>query len=346
MPLTPPDACRCARLAVAVAACAVLCVVDRSAVAPLRAAPQIPGAAAASLEVLDVRANFFVIVGAGANVGVQVGDDGVVVVDAGSAANSAAVVAAVKRITPKPIRYIIDTGPDADHVGGNEVLSKAGETFFPNTRIAGQQRDFMGPVAAILAFEGVLRRMSAASGTTPAYPAGGWPTETFHYARKYFYLNGEAIEVLHQPAAHTDSDVFVFFRRSDVVMAGDVLDTRQFPVIDVERGGSIQGEIAALNRLSELAIASVPIVAREAGTIVVPGHGRLYDQFDVIEYRDMVTIVRDRVRDLIAAGRSLDAVKAAAPAKGYVGRYGNAGGAWTTDRFVEAVYRSLVKEKP
>jgi glyoxylase-like metal-dependent hydrolase (beta-lactamase superfamily II) len=159
------------------------------------------------------------------------------------------------------------------------------------------------------------------------------------------YLNGEAIEVLHQPAAHTDSDAFVFFRRSDVVAAGDVLDTRQFPVVDVERGGSIDGTIAALNRLSEIAVASVPIVSREAGTVVIPGHGRLYDQYDVIEYRDMVTIIRDRVRDLVAAGRSLDEVKAAGPAKGYAGRHGNAGGAWTTDRFVEAVYRSLAKDK-
>ena len=160
------------------------------------------------------------------------------------------------------------------------------------------------------------------------------------------YMNGEGIEVLHQPAAHTDSDAFVFFRRSDVVMAGDVLDTRQFPVIDVERGGSIQGEIAALNRLSELAIPSGPIVSREAGTIVIPGHGRLCDQYDVIEYRDMVTIVRDRVRDLIAAGRSLEQVKAAARPTATSGRYGNEGGAWTADRFVEAVYRSLAKEKP
>ncbi len=325
--------------------CAALCLVDRSAVEPLGAAPQASSAASSDrLEVVDVRPNFFLIAGAGGNVGVQVGEDGVVVVDAGSAANAPAVVAAIKRITPKPIRYVIDTGPDADHVGGNEVLSKAGETLLP-TRIGGQQRDFMGPVAAILATEGVLRRMSAASGSA-AYPAGGWPTETFHYARKSMYLNGEAIEVLHQPAAHTDSDAFAFFRRSDVVMAGDVLDTRQFPVIDVERGGSIRGEIAALNRLSELAVPSAPIVSREAGTIVIPGHGRLYDQYDVIEYRDMVTIVRDRVRDLVVAGRSLEQVKAAGPAKGYVGRYGNEGGAWTTDRFVEAVYRSLVMEKP
>ena len=156
------------------------------------------------------------------------------------------------------------------------------------------------------------------------------------------------IEVLSQPAAHTDSDAFVFFRRSDVVVAGDVLDTRQFPVIDVARGGSIQGEIAALNRLVELAVPSVPVATREAGTIVVPGHGRLCDQYDVVEYRDMVTIIRDRVCNLIQAGRSLAEVQAAQPAKGYVGRYGNASnaaGAWTTERFIEAVYLSLAKEK-
>ena len=157
-------------------------------------------------------------------------------------------------------------------------------------------------------------------------------------------MNGEAIEVLHQPAAHTDSDVFAFFRRSDVVVAGDVIDTHHFPVIDVERGGSIEGEIAALNRLAELAVPSVPIVSREAGTIVIPGHGRLCDQFDVIEYRDMITIIRDRVRDLVNAGRSLQQVKDARPAKGYEGRYGG-DREWTTDKFIEAVYRSLVKEK-
>jgi glyoxylase-like metal-dependent hydrolase (beta-lactamase superfamily II) len=197
-------------------------------------------------------------------------------------------------------------------------------------------------VAAILAAEGVVRHMSSDPARSPA----GLPTESFHYAKKFLYLNGEAIEVLHQPAAHTDSDAFVFFRRSDVVAAGDVLDARRFPVIDIARGGSIDGEIAALTRLSEIAVASVPIVSREAGTVVIPGHGRLYDQFDVIEYRDMLTIIRDRVRELADAGRSLEQVKAARPAKGYEGRYGNEGGDWTTEKFVEAVYRSLVKEKP
>jgi len=299
------------------------------------ASAQSPGA----VETLRVRDNFFVIAGGGSNVGVQVGDDGVVVVDAGSSAGAPEIVAAIKRITPKPIRYIIDTSPDADHVGGNEIVSKAGQTMFGPARLGGQRQEFMGPVAAILATEGVLTRVSS------TLPAGAWPTESFHWPRKAMYLNGEAIEVLHQPAAHSDGDAFVFFRRSDVVLAGDILDTRQFPVIDVERGGSVDGTIAALARLSEIAVPSVPIVAREAGTIVVPGHGRLCDQYDVVEYRDMVTIVRDRVRDLIAAGSSLDQVKAAGPAKGYSGRYGNGSNGWTTDRFVEAVYKSLAKEK-
>ena len=301
------------------------------------------GASSDGLEVLEVRPNFFMIAGAGGNIGVQVGEDGVVVVDAGSAASAPAVVAAIKRITPQPIRYVIDTGPDADHVGGNEVLSEG-------RRSCSFQAHAPPGAAGRLEIGGVDpggRRCRAAHDRVRSDPARSrrLAHRTFHYARKFLYLNGEAIEVLHQPAAHTDSDVFAFFRRSDVVVAGDVLDTRHFPVIDVERGGSIDGEIAALNRLSEMAVASVPIVSREAGTIVIPGHGRLYDQFDVIEYRDMITIIRDRVRDLVNAGRSLEQVKAARPAKGYEGRYGNAGGDWTTDRFVEAVYRSLVKEK-
>ena len=305
-------------LAIAVAICTALIVVDGgTSVAPTALAAQASRAASADgLEVLEVRPNFFMIAGAGGNVGVQVGEDGVVVVDAGSAASAAALVAAIKRITPQPIRYVIDTGPDADHVGGNDVLSKAGNQFFPGTRAAGARPDVLRSVASILAAEGVLRHMTVRR--TATLPSG-CPPRSFHYAKKFLYLNGEAIEVLHQPAAHTDSDVFAFFRRSDVVVAGDVIDTRRFPVIDIERGGSIDGEIAALNRLSELAVASVPIVSREAGTIVIPGHGRLYDQFDVIEYRDMVTIIRDRVRDLVKAGRSLEQVKAAQPGKGLRG---------------------------
>jgi cyclase len=335
---------RRARVAAVVAACAALVRLYAGGLEPLKAAtPQTAAAPLNSLEILEVRPSFFVIAGGGANVGVQVGEDGLVIVDAGSAADVPGVLAAIKRISPRPIRYVIDTGPDADHVGGNEALSMAGEKLFGGSLLGGgapnAASNAADRVAPVLSAEGVLRHLAKS-------PAGWWPTEVFHYSRKAMYLNGEAIEVIRQPAAHTDSDVFAFFRRSDVVMAGDVLDTRQFPVIDVERGGSIQGELAALNRLVDLAVPSTPVVTREAGTIVVPGHGRLCDAYDVVEYRDMVTIIRDRVRDLIKTGRSLAEVKAAQPAKGYMGRYGNPGGTWTTDRFVEAVYRSLAKEKP
>ena len=296
------------------------------------------------LEVLQLRPNFYLIAGAGGHIAVQVGTDGVVVVDAGRAERADVVVAAIKKITTQPIRYVINTSADADHVGGNEALSKAGQTLFTALGPDSLPGNLREGAASILATDKVLARISAPTGKTPPFPAGAWPTETFDYPRKYMYLNGEGIEILHQPAAHTDGDVVVFFRRSDVVVAGDILDTTRFPVIDVARGGTINGEIAALSKVVELAIPSVPIVSREAGTIVIPGHGRVCDQLDVVEYRDMVTIVRDRVRDLISAGMTLDQIKAASPARGYTRRYGSDTGPWTTNQFVEAVYESLIKK--
>jgi len=298
---------------------------------------------AGDLEVLQLRQNFHMIAGAGGNIGVQIGQDGIVVVDAGTIAQADGVVAAIKKLSPQPIRYVMDTGPDFDHVGGNEKVSKSGRTLFTTNNPFGEGMT-NGGAAAILSAEKVLTRMSAPSGKTAPYPTAAWPTETFDQRRRYMYLNDEGIEVLHQPAAHTDGDSFVFFRRSDVVMAGDVFDMTRFPVIDAARGGSVQGEIDALNRLIEIAIPSVPIVSREAGTIVVPGHGRVCDQLDVVEYRDMVTIVRDRIRDLIKEGKTLEQIQATSPTRGYTRRYGSDSGAWTTKMFVEAVYKSLAQE--
>jgi cyclase len=287
------------------------------------------------LEVLQVRPTFYMIAGAGGNIGFQVGADGVVVVDAGSASSADAVVAAIRKVTTQPIRYVIDTSADPDRVGGNAAVAKAGQTLFTQTSGAGLAADFQGGGASILSVEEVLTRMSGPTGKPSPFPPSAWPTETFHQARKYMYLNGEGIEVLHQPAAHTDGDAIVFFRRSDVIVAGDILDTTRFPVIDIAKGGSIHGEIAALQKLVDTAIPSVPIVSRDEGTLIIPGHGRICDQLDVVEYRDMVTIIRDRIRDLKKQGLTLEQVKAAAPARGYTRRYGTA-----TD-FVEAVYRSM-----
>jgi cyclase len=299
-----------------------------------------------NLQVLQLRPNFYMIAGAGGNIGFQVGTDGVVVVDSGSASSAEAVVAAIKKVTTQPIRYVINTSADADHVGGNVIVAKAGQTLFTGNGGAGLATNFLGGGASILSAEQVLTRMSGPSGKPSPFPIDAWPTETFNQPRKYMYLNGEGIEIFHQTAAHTDGDAIVFFRRSDVVMAGDVFDTRSFPVIDVTKGGGINGEIAALQKLVDTAIPSVPIVSREEGTLVIPGHGRICDQLDVVDYRDMVTIIRDRIRDLMKQGLTLEQVKAASPARGYVRRYGSDTGSWTTNDFVEAVYRSMSEKAP
>jgi cyclase len=330
-----------------VSVCILIGSVSRSFSEARRAQPELIQARDNSnddIEVLQLRPNFYMIAGAGGNIGVQVGVDGVVVVDSSSASRADAVVAAIKKITPRPIRYVINTSADPDHVGGNETISKAGQTLFTQGGGAGVSADFLGGGASILAVEQVLTRMSAPTGQAPRFPVGALPTETFDQLRKYMYLNGEGIEILHQPAAHTDGDAIVFFRRSDVIVAGDILDTTRFPVIDLTKGGTVQGEIAALRKLVDTAIPSVPIVSREEGTLIIPGHGRVCDQLDVVEYRDMVTIIHDRVRDLIKQGLTLQQIKATSPTRGYTARYGSDSGPWTTNDFVEAVYRSLVQK--
>jgi len=312
-------------------------VVTAAAVALLAGAV---ASAQADLEVLQIRPNVYMIAGAGANVTVQFGNDGAIVVDAGTLAQADAVVAAIRKITPQPIRYVIDTSADPDHVGGNEKVARAGRTLFQTNNQLGEGMT-NGGAAAILSAEKVLLRMSAPTGKASPYPTAMWPTETYDQKRKYMYLNGEGIEVLHQPSAHTDGDSMVFFRRSDVVAAGDILDLTRFPVIDVARGGSVQGEIDALNRLVDLAIPSVPLVSQDGGTYVIPGHGRVCDQLDVVDYRDMIVIVRDRVQDMMGKGMTLEQIQAAKPTQGYTPRYGADSGPWTTTMFVEAVYETL-----
>ena len=296
-----------------------------------------------ALDVVKVRRNFYMIAGAGGNIGVQVGSDGIVLVNAGTAPASDQVLAALKKLTDLPIRYIINADAGRDFVGGNEKLARAGFTIFTNalgnTGFVGAMTN--GGAAAILAHESVLDRM-----TKDGFSAAAAPTEAFYARRKALRMNDEGIEVLHQPNAHSGADSFVLFRGSDVVVTGDVMDTRRFPVIDLASGGSIAGEIEALNKLIELTIAPTPFIYKDVGTYVVPGHGRLAEQPEVVEYRDMVVIVHDNIAALIAQKKTLDQIKAARPALPYETRYGAKTGPWTTDMFVEAIYKSLTAAKP
>jgi cyclase len=292
------------------------------------------------IEILKVQGNVYLLTGAGSNVTVQIGDSGVLVVDTGVAERADQVVAAIRTLSDKPIQYIVNTHMHPDHTGGNDTVRKAGLTYV-GANVTGNLRD-AGVGAQVYAHDNVLLRMSAPTGQRADVPFGSWPTETFRSGRKQVFFNGEAVEVIHQPTAHTDGDSLVFFRRSDVVATGDIFVTTSYPFIDLERGGSIQGEIDALNRILELTVVGFQ---DEGGTYIVPGHGRICDQPDLLEYRDMVTIIRDRVQAAIGKGMTLEQVKTAGLTKDYDGRYGAKSGFGTADRFVEAIYGSLTAKK-
>jgi cyclase len=290
-----------------------------------------------TLRVVHVQGNVHMIVGDGANVIVQAGDEGVLVIDTGVEARGDELLAAIRRISDKPIRVVINTHVHPDHTGANALLARVGESLGGN---APGNSGLPLATARVLAHEKVMARMSAPSGQTPPRPFEAWPTETSFAEDKEIFFNDEAIQVFYQPG-HTDGDVLVFFRRSDVVASGDLFQTTTYPLIDAARGGSVQGIINGLNRLLDI---TIPRDKEEGGTYVVPGHGRLSDEADVVEYRDMLTIVRDRIQDLIGKGKSLAEVKAAGLTRDYDGRYGATTGAWTTDQFIEVIYRELSRK--
>jgi cyclase len=282
------------------------------------------------VEVIHVRGNVYMFASDEGNITVQVGEhrdnDGVLMVDTGPTAMTDRILAELNQLTRKPLRFIVNTSSDPDHTGGNAVLSKPGMS---------RQAAGNGPLAAevnIYAQDNVLTRVSAPEAHVPVQ---GLPTMTFDRL-KDFTFNGEAVQIFSEAPAHTDGDSIVFFRGSNVISSGEIFSTAGYPVIDLARGGSIQGEIKALNHLLEL---TVPEIAQEGGTMVIPGHGRLCDEADVTEYRDMVTIVRDRVADLIQKGKSLAEVQGAQVTRDYDGRYSRP--AWTGEMFVESVYKSL-----
>jgi glyoxylase-like metal-dependent hydrolase (beta-lactamase superfamily II) len=277
------------------------------------------------IESLRVGGNVYMLVGAGGNIAVQTGDEGVLVVDTGLTQNAQAVLAAIRKLSDKPIRWVLNTHFHPDHTGGNEVLSKAGSKT-------------NGQPAEVLAHENVLTRLSAPSGRGGAAPTALWPTDTYSTDEKDIYFNGEAVMLYNEPKAHTDGDSIIFFRKSDVVVAGDTFVTTSYPYIDQANGGSIQGEINALNRILDIA---VPAHEQEGGTFVIPGHGRVCDEADVLEYRDMVTIIRDRIADMVKRKLTLDQVKAAKPTLDYDLHYGSTTGFVTTAGFIEAIYKDL-----
>jgi cyclase len=270
------------------------------------------------VKILPVQGSVYMLIGAGGNTTLQVGKDGVLLVDTEYAPMAQKILAAVRTLSEMPIRYIVNTHVHGDHTGGNGALAKLGGG---------------GAMPRIIANDHVLNRMTAppAAGQQP-FPEADWPNDEYFNPTKDFFFNNEAVIVYHMPGAHTDGDSVVFFRRSDVISAGDIFTPETYPRLDLARGGTVQGEIDALNHIIDL---TVPAKYQEGGTYVIPGHGRLCEEADVVEYRDMVTIIRDRIQDLIGKGRTLDQVKAAKPTLDYDTQYGK------PDTFIEAVYKSL-----
>jgi glyoxylase-like metal-dependent hydrolase (beta-lactamase superfamily II) len=255
---------------------------------------------------------------------VQVGEDGILIVDTGSGTANDKVLAAIKQLAPtKEIRWIINTGAQPDHIGGNEPFAKAGRTV-------------NGNVAAIVAHENASARMSKAG-----VPDTARPFNTYFEDKRDFPFNGEPVMLYHDEAALDDTDTLVMFRRSDVIVAGDLFSTVSYPKIDVAAGGSVQGTIDGLNRILDLAVPSKSLAL--GGTWVIPGHGRISDEHDVVMYRDMLQIISDRIKDMVGKKMTLEQVKAAKPTLDYDGRYGSDTGPWTTAMFIEAVYRDLSK---
>ncbi len=295
------------------------------------------------IHIWPVQGNVYMLIGDGANIAVQTGEQGALVVDTGTGKLADKVIAAIQQlIGNKPIQFILNTSFHADHTGGNGKLRAAGaDPSLPGSFFSGSNPD-IGIGATIIGHQNIQNRMSAPTGKVAPTPSENWPTDTFLEGRRRKYYNDEAVEMFWTPHAITDGDSFVHFRKSDVIVTGDLLTTTQYPFIDVKNGGSVKGFIAALNRILDITVYKHQ---GEGGTLVIPGHGRVCDEFEVAEYRDMMVVIRDRVQAMIDKGATLDQVETARLTADYDDRFGANSGLWTTGMFIEAVYTSL-KQSP
>jgi glyoxylase-like metal-dependent hydrolase (beta-lactamase superfamily II) len=334
------------------------------------------------VHVLPVQGNIYMLVADGSNVTASVGRDGIAVVNTGAAQMSEKVLAALNELervavnptqtntcfgancpgvpgwsspffnaviaSPRPapgMRYVINTSAAPEHVGGNEKLAAAASFKRAGgaAGFGGATRE-LGTNATIVAHDGVLAALSNPAVKSAAAPAAAWPSDTYfdEFHKLSEYVNGEPVILYHAPDANTDGDSFVFFRHSEVISAGNLMSTVSYPLIDVDKGGTIQGVVDGLNRILDISVAEY---RSQGGTWVIPGRGRLSDTADVASYRNMLVIIRDRVRDLKKKGMTLEQVRAARPTLDFDGRYGSTSGPWTTDMFVSAVYRTLQEKK-
>jgi cyclase len=294
----------------------------------------LPNADFAKLEIqnLKVQGNVHLLAGAGGNVVVQAGDDGILIVDSGFEQMAAKTLAAIRKVSEKPIRTIVNTTLADDHTGANGTLVKAGFLNQAGPGLGGRPNE-----ADLIGHNNLLRLMSEIG--EAKISTDRWPPSTYPGRQKDLYMNDEPVIILHVGNTNTSGDSMVWFRKSDVIATGDVFDQTSFPFIDLAHGGTINGIIEGLNTLLDI---MVPKHLQEGGTMVIPGHGRIGDEHDVLEYRDMVTIVRDRVQNGIKKGMTLQQIKAAKPSLTYEyePRF-NRNPAWTAEMFVEAIYKNL-----
>ena len=259
------------------------------------------------IHILKVQGNVYMLAGDGGNITVQVGDQGPFVVDTGAGKLSSKVIAAIRTLSPRPIQFIVNTSLHSAHTGGNDNLAASGEDpSLPGSFFAGQ-----APVAAtgfftdpahratLIAQNNVLVRMQASK-----MPEGLIPPDTYLRERRRKWHNGEGIDMFYEPNASTDGDTIVHFRGSDVIAVGDIFDTMHYPFIDLNNGGSVQGELDALANILEKTVYKHD---EDGGTMIIPGHGRLSDEYDLGEYRAMLFIISDRIRTAINSGATVAA---------------------------------------